>query len=249
MTASGVTADHSYSSAGVFSVTLTLTLASGEETSIVHTAEVTHNINATGPYTYQTFVSGVHSLYANNNWHAYPWWGDEGFNPVEIPVVGGDPVSIRSLGGKIDFDYTGTLGVRAVYYDAEGSHSNGIANNGVRWYTLTGLWVSSISYDEPYWNFTPIGSEFEVGSNFTGTAPANAVALLLGSTDPNFVVDQTEIDRVSYFSQELLGHVDNSGKWDIEVTSGARPTNYPPFDIGDTLYWDDVLILLEEAGL
>ncbi len=203
----------------------------------------------TGPFTYQTFVSGLHNLYANTNWHNQPWWGSEGFNPLEIPVVGGEAVSIEYLSGKIDFDYTGTLGIQAVYYDPEGSHHNGTANNGLRWYTMAGLWVSDIAYNEPYWSFTPIGNEFEVGKNFNGTAPANAVALLLGSTDPNAIVDQDEIDRISYFTQDLLGHVDNSGEWQIRVTSGARQTVHTPFDFGDTLTWDEVVALLEETGL
>ncbi|MGV6859045.1 MAG: PKD domain-containing protein [bacterium] len=238
---------HTYSLPGTYSITLTLQLSDGGELTAIRTFEVLDAANASGPFTYQTFVTGLHNLYANTDWHDLDWWGNEGFNPLEIPVVGGEAVSVKYLDGKIDFDYTGTLGIRSVYFDADGSHSNGLANNGVRWYALTGLWVSQISYDEPYWSFTPIGSEFEVGKDFSAVAPANAVALLLASTDPNYVVDQAEIDRVSYFTQDLLGHVDNSGKWDLEITSTAPPTAYPPFDYGDALTWDEVQAMMNAA--
>lgn len=176
---------------------------------------------------YQVIVPAITNLHANPDWHRYSWWAGEGSNPIEIPVVAGESVSIFAT-GLVEFSAVRAPGGENVF-GPDGSPHNGLADNGTPWYSLSGVWVSAVDHSAtPYWSLTPIGEEFLVGSEYQGVAPAGAVALMVGLIDPNFVVDQNDIDSIDYYSQEDLGKLDGDGQLTLSVTTSAGKSAFLP---------------------
>lgn len=176
-------------------------------------------------FSYNIYVPGITNIYANPSWHQYGWWSGEGGNPIEIPVVSGETISLNAS-GIIDYSAVRDPGDSA--YGPDG-WTHGDAPNGVPFYGMAGIWVSAIDRSQsPYWGLTPIGSVFQVGSDFSAVAPAGAVALMLGVTDPNYVVDQDDIDdpNVSYYDQSDLGQLDGDGQYFVEVVSTAAKSEF-----------------------
>lgn len=175
-------------------------------------------------YNYDIYVPAITNMYANDTWHGFHNWYNEGGNPIEIPVTAGGSVSLKAA-GIIDYSAVRAPGDSA--YGPDGWDYDFRTSNGLNLYGLAGIWVSQIDRSQsPYWGLTPIGEAFDVGSDFSGTAPPGAVALMLGVIDPAYVVGQDDIDGADYYDQDDLGKLDGDGQYTVQVTSTAPRSSY-----------------------